>query len=38
MPTVAHRRLLGTYRTPRVNYGDVVMCEVRGDVSAVYTS
>jgi len=29
---VAHRHLLGAYRTPRFQYGASVMCEVRGEV------
>src|SRR5580700_6017768 len=28
-------KLLGNYRTPRFKYGDVVACEIRGDVKSV---
>jgi hypothetical protein len=30
-----HRLLFGPYRTPIFNYGDVVICDVRGQVEIV---
>src|SRR5262249_43247992 len=35
MPAAGTPKLLGTYRTPRFEYGDVVTCARRGDVRIV---